>query len=161
MNNRRLPLIILGVIGIIILMALSSSLFYTIQSNERAIIFYPFGQGLDQDNVIDQGTHWKAPWNDVYIYKVNEMSSDENMDILDKNGLSIHVDITVRYFISEKIGFVHQKFTQLYVDVLVIPEVRFNRQTSHGQVHSRRDLLHKTGRGRICHQAGNGKDSRC
>lgn len=125
MNNRRLPLIVLAVIGFIVVMALSSSLFYTVQSNERAIIFYPFGQGLDQDNVIDQGIHWKAPWNDVYTYKVNEMSSDENMDILDKNGLSIHVDITVRYFpIPEKIGFVHQKFTQSYVDVLVIPEVR-------------------------------------
>ncbi|MBY0434266.1 MAG: prohibitin family protein [Cyclobacteriaceae bacterium] len=125
MNNRRLPLIILGVIGFIVVMALSSSLFYTIQSNERAIIFYPFGKGLDRDNVIDQGIHMKAPWNDVYIYKVNEMSSDENMDILDKNGLSIHVDITVRYFpIPEKIGFVHQKFTQSYVEVLVIPEVR-------------------------------------
>ena len=125
MNNRRLPLIVLAVIGFIIIMALSSSLFYTVQSNERAIIFYPFGQGLDQVNVIDQGIHFKAPWNDVYTYKVNEMSSDENMDILDKNGLSIHVDITVRYFpIPEKIGYVHQKFTQSYVDVLVIPEVR-------------------------------------
>ena len=125
MNNRRLPLIIIGVIGFIVLMAVSSSLFYTIQSTDRAVIFYPFGSGLDKDNVIDQGIHLKAPWNDVYIYKVNEMSSDENMDILDKNGLSIHVDITVRYFpIPEKIGYVHQKFTTNYVEVLVIPEVR-------------------------------------
>ncbi len=125
MQNRRLPLIVLGVIGFIIVMALSSSLFFTVQSNERAVIFYPFTSGLDVDNVIDQGTHMKAPWNDVYIYKVNEMYADENMDILDKNGLSIKVDITVRYFpVPEKIGYVHQKFTQSYVDVLVIPEVR-------------------------------------
>lgn len=125
MNNRRLPLIVLAVIGFIIIMAMSSSLFYTVESNERAVVFYPFGAGLDQQNVIDQGIHWKAPWNKVYTYKVNEMSSDENMDILDKNGLSIHVDITVRYFpVPEKIGYVHQKFTQSYVDVLVIPEVR-------------------------------------
>lgn len=118
-------MIVLAVIGFIVVMALSSSLFYTIQSNERAIIFYPFGSGLDRDNVIDQGTHWKAPWNDVFVYKVNEMSTDENMDILDKNGLSIHVEISVRYFpIPEKIGYVHQKFTTAYVDVLVIPEVR-------------------------------------
>lgn len=125
MNNRRLPLIIVGVIGFIILMAVSSSLFYTIQSTERAVIFYPFTIGLDKDNVIDQGIHMKAPWNDVFVYKVNEMSSDENMDVLDKNGLTIHVDITVRYFPQpEKIGYVHQKFTQSYIEVLVIPEVR-------------------------------------
>ncbi|HQQ97560.1 MAG TPA: prohibitin family protein [Cyclobacteriaceae bacterium] len=125
MNNRRLPIIIVSIIGIIVLMSVSSSLFYTVESTERAVIFYPFTTGLDRDNVIDQGFHMKAPWNTVYTYKVNEMSSDENMDILDKNGLSIHVDVTVRYFpIPEKIGYVHQKFTANYVEVLVIPEVR-------------------------------------
>jgi len=125
MNNRRLPLIILGVIAFIILAAISSSLFYKIEATERAIVFYPFGKGLDKDNVIDPGTHMKAPWNDVYIYTVNEVSSDENMDVLDKSGLSIHVDVTVRFYpIPEKIGYVHEKFTKNYVNVLVIPEVR-------------------------------------
>lgn len=125
MNNRRLPLIVLGIIGFIILVSLSSSLFYTVQSTERAIIFYPFGQGLDADNVIDQGTHGKAPWNDVYIYKVNETTAEEKMDILASNGLSVTIDITVRYApMPDKIGSIHQKFTQDYVNVLVIPELR-------------------------------------
>ena len=125
MNNRRLPIIILGVIAFIIVLTLSSSLFYTIQATERAVIFYPFGSGLDKDNVIQPGFHTKAPWNDVYVYTVNEGSSDENMDVLDKSGLSIHVDITVRYYpIPDKIGYVHEKFTKNFVNVLVTPEVR-------------------------------------
>ncbi|HZX74834.1 MAG TPA: prohibitin family protein [Cyclobacteriaceae bacterium] len=125
MNNRRLPIIILGVIAFIVVLTLSSSLFYTIQATERAIIFYPFGRGLDKDNVIQPGFHTKAPWNDVYTYTVNEVSSDENMDVLDKNGLSIHVDITVRFYpIPDKIGYVHEKFTKNFVSVLVTPEVR-------------------------------------
>jgi regulator of protease activity HflC (stomatin/prohibitin superfamily) len=125
MQNRRLPLIVLGVVAFIVVLALSNSLFYTIEATERAIIFYPFGKGLDKDNVIEPGTHMKAPWNDKYVYLVNEVSSDENMDVLDKNGLSIHVDITVRFYpIPEKIGYVHEKFTKNFVDVLVVPEVR-------------------------------------
>ena len=125
MNNRRLPIIIFGVIAFIVVLALSSSLFYKIEATERAIVFYPFGKGLDKEQVIDPGTHMKAPWNDVYIYSVNEVSSDENMDVLDKSGLSIHVDVTVRFYpIPEKIGFIHEKFTKNYVNVLVIPEVR-------------------------------------
>lgn len=125
MNNRRLPLIILGVIAFIVVLALSSSLFYTIEATERAIIFYPFGKGLDKDNVIEPGFHMKAPWNDKYVYLVNEVSSDETMDVLDKSGLSIHVDVTVRFYpMPEKIGFIHEKFTKNYVNVLVIPEVR-------------------------------------
>jgi regulator of protease activity HflC (stomatin/prohibitin superfamily) len=125
MNNRRLPFIILAIIAFIVILALSSSLFYTISATERAVIFYPFGMGLDKDNIIGPGTHMKAPWNEVSLYKVNEMSSEENMDVLDKNGLSIHIDITVRYFpIPDKIGYIHEQFTIDYEAVLVIPEVR-------------------------------------
>ena len=125
MNNRRLPFIILAVIAFFVVLALSSSLFFTNEATERAIVFYPFGKGLDKEDVIGPGTHTKMPWNDVYIYKVNETSSDENMDVLDKSGLSIHVDITVRYFpMPNKIGFIHEQFTKDYVNVLVIPEVR-------------------------------------
>jgi regulator of protease activity HflC (stomatin/prohibitin superfamily) len=125
MNNRRLPLIILGVVAFIVLLTISSSLWYTVQATDRAIIFYPFGKGLDKDNVIGPGTHMKAPWNDVYTYKVNETTSDENMDVLDKNGLSIHVDVTVRYFpVHNKIGYIHEQFTSDYVSKLVIPELR-------------------------------------
>jgi regulator of protease activity HflC (stomatin/prohibitin superfamily) len=125
MNNRKLPLIILGIIAFIVVMALSSSLFFTISATERAVVFYPFGKGLDKDNVVGPGTHMKAPWNDVYVYKVNEMSSEENMDMLDKNGLSIHIDVTVRYYpIPDRIGYIHEQFTTEYETALVIPEVR-------------------------------------
>jgi len=125
MNNRKLPFIILGIIAFIVVMALSSSLFFTISATERAVIFYPFGKGLDKENVVGPGTHMKAPWNEVYIYKVNEMSSEENMDMLDKNGLSIHIDVTVRYYpIPDRIGYIHEQFTTDYETVLVIPEVR-------------------------------------
>ncbi len=125
MNNRKLPFIILGIIAFIVVMALSSSLFFKVSATERAVVFYPFGKGLDKDNVVGPGTHMKAPWNDVYVYKVNEMSSEENMDMLDKNGLSIHIDVTVRYYpIPDRIGYIHEQFTTDYETVLVIPEVR-------------------------------------
>lgn len=126
MNNRRLvPFIVLGVIALFVLFGLSSSIFYTIGASERAVIFYKFGIGLDKEHIITPGWHMKAPWNEIYVYPVNEMSSEENMDVLDKSGLTIHVDITVRFFPDPlKIGWVHEKFTKNYVNVLVIPEVR-------------------------------------
>ncbi|MCW5912635.1 MAG: prohibitin family protein [Cyclobacteriaceae bacterium] len=125
MNNRKLPFIILAVIAFIVILALSSSLFYTISATERAVLFYPFGKGLDKENIAEPGTHLKAPWNDVYVYSVNETSAEENMDVLDKNGLSIHIDIAVRYSpIANKIGYIHEQFTRNYETVLVIPEVR-------------------------------------
>jgi len=47
------------------------------------------------------------------------------MDVLDKNGLSIAVDVTVRFNPTfDKIGFLHEQFGINFINVLVIPEVR-------------------------------------
>jgi regulator of protease activity HflC (stomatin/prohibitin superfamily) len=126
MNNRRfLPFIVLGVIALFVIAGISSSLFYTINATQRAVIFYKFGSGLDKDNVIQPGFHTKSPWNEVYVYNVQETARDENMDILDKSGLSIHVDVTVRFNpMPDKIGYIYEKFNVDYVNVLVVPEVR-------------------------------------
>lgn len=125
MNNRRLPIIILLVVAFIVVMALSSSLFFTIQPTEKAVMFYPFGKGLDKETILEPGFHMKAPWNDVIVYDVAETTTDETMDINDKNGLPIHVDVTIRYFpMHDKIGHIHEKFTRDYPNRLVIPEMR-------------------------------------
>jgi regulator of protease activity HflC (stomatin/prohibitin superfamily) len=126
MNNRRIvPFIIVGVIALFVLLGVSSSLFYTIEATQRAVIFYKFGNGLEKDQVMQPGFHTKAPWNEVYVYNVQEISRDEDMDILDKNGLSIHVDVTVRFNpMPDKIGYIYEKFNTDFVNVLVIPEIR-------------------------------------
>lgn len=118
-------MIIIGVIALFVLMGLSSSIFYTVNATQRGVVFYKFGAGLDKDQVITPGIHMKAPWNDVFIYDVQETAEAENMDVLDKSGLSIHVDITVRFKpIASRVGYIYEKFNMNYVDVLVIPEVR-------------------------------------
>jgi regulator of protease activity HflC (stomatin/prohibitin superfamily) len=127
MNSRRIiPFIVLGVIALIVVLSLSSSIFYTINATQRAVIFYKFSElGLDKDHIVQPGFHTKAPWNEIFTFDVQESSRDENMDVLDKSGLSIHVDVTVRYKpIPEKIGYIYEKFNLSYAEVLVIPEVR-------------------------------------
>lgn len=126
MNNRRIvPFIVVGVIALFVLFGVSSSLFYTVEATQRAILFYKFGEGLDKDHVMQPGFHTKAPWNEVYTYNVQETSRDEDMDVLDKSGLSIHVDVTVRFNpMPDKIGYIYEKFNVDYVEVLVKPEIR-------------------------------------
>jgi len=126
MDNRKLlPIVVITVIALIVVVGLSSSIFYTIQSNERAVIFKKFSGGLDKENVIQPGFNVKAPWNDLYVYDVSENQAEETMDVLEKNGLSISVDISVRFHpMYEKIGEIHETFTRDYVNRLVIPEVR-------------------------------------
>ncbi len=125
MNRKLVPLVVILVIAFFIVLGLSSSIFYELDPTQRAVVFYRFGDGLDKENVVGPGVHMKAPWNDVFIYDVQEISISENMDVLDKSGLTIHIDISVRFkLIENRIGEIYEKFRMDYINVLVIPEIR-------------------------------------
>ncbi len=113
------------VVGLILIAILSSNIFFTIKPGERGVVFRKFTGGLDRENVLTPGFQVIAPWNTLYIYDVKEKTVNEKMDVLDKSGLSINVDVSVRYNpIYNKIGYIHENFGFGYETTLVIPEVR-------------------------------------
>ena len=125
MNQKINPLIIVAGAVFFFLMMIGSQIAITINPGERGVIFRKFTTGLDKENIFKPGFHIVAPWNEVYIYEVKEQKVEESMDILDKNGLSMAIDITVRYNPTfNKIGFLHEEFGKSYGNRLVIPEVR-------------------------------------
>lgn len=126
MNNKKyLPLVVIVVVGLFVVLTFSNRMFLTIEAGEAGILFKPFGQGLDKDTVYGQGFHMIAPWNSMYVYNVKEQTAEESMDILDKNGLSISVDVTIRFNpIPGRIGYLHERFGTSYINSLVVPEVR-------------------------------------
>ncbi len=125
MEKRIKSIAIIAGIVLLVVIIFSSMLFVTLQPGEKAIIFRKFGSGLDKENIYSAGFHIIAPWNELYVYDVKEQKIDEGMDVLDRNGLSIHVDVSVRFFpIHSKIGQLHESFGLDYVQKLVIPEVR-------------------------------------
>ncbi|MFH2141338.1 MAG: prohibitin family protein [Bacteroidota bacterium] len=125
MNKKfRAPLIILVII-VILLLIFGSRMFYTLRPGERAVIFKTFAGGLNKDNVLSQGFHIIAPWNELIIYNVLEQKAEEKMDILDKSGLSMNVDVTILFNpIFDKVGYLHQNIGVGYIDVKVIPVIR-------------------------------------
>lgn len=119
------PFIIVAAIVALIILFSGMGMFYTIKPGERAIIFRKFSTGLDKENVLQPGFEVVAPWNSVYVYDVKEQKSEETMDVLDKNGLSVIIDVSVRFNpVYNKIGFLHEIFGVNYINQLVIPEVR-------------------------------------
>ncbi len=124
-NKKFLPFLVIIVAGLFLVISLSSSLFYTLGPAERGVIFYKFGGGLQKEQVIGPGFHTKAPWNTLYTFDVSENKVEEAMDVLDKSGLSISVDVSVRFRpIPSRIGYIQETFQQDYINRLVIPEVR-------------------------------------
>src|SRR5690606_7121502 len=114
------------IVAVLIVLALfGGRMFFIIDAGERGIVFRPYTSGLDIENIYGEGFHVIAPWNRLYIYNVREQQREETMDVLDKNGLSINTDITVRFNPTySKIGNPHQQFGSNFINVLVVPEVR-------------------------------------
>jgi regulator of protease activity HflC (stomatin/prohibitin superfamily) len=126
MDNRKyLPLLVVGFIILIVLVSAFNRIFYRIEASERAVLFRALSGTLEKENIIGPGWHMKAPWNDIYMYEVSESKIEETMDVLDKNGLSISVDITIRFHPKyDAIGTIQENFRGDYIQRLVIPEAR-------------------------------------
>ena len=126
MDNRKyLPFVIIAVVAFIVLLSAFNRIFYRIEASERAVIFKTLSGELEKDNIIGPGWHVKAPWNEKYVYEVSENKVEETMDVLDKNGLNISVDVTVRFHPKyDAIGEIQENFRGDYIQRLVIPEAR-------------------------------------
>ncbi len=125
MEKKIKPVFVIAGIIVVLLVMFSATIFVTLQPGQKGIIFKKFSGGLDKKNIYNAGFHIIAPWNDMIIYDIKEQKVDEMMDVLDKNGLSIHVDVSVRFYpVYTEIGQLHEKFGVKYIDKLVIPEVR-------------------------------------
>jgi regulator of protease activity HflC (stomatin/prohibitin superfamily) len=125
MNKKaQISIGVAAAIGVLLLI-FGSQMFYVIKPGERAVIFKKFAGGLDKDNIFTPGFHIIAPWNDMIKYDVREQKSEETMDVLDKEGLSVNIDITVIFNpMHDAIGHLHENIGADYVTVMVIPNVR-------------------------------------
>ena len=126
MNKKSVPTIALVFVGFFALLILSSGAFKTIEAGEKGVIFRKFGGGVDKEKVFGQGFHVIAPWNSLEIYNVRIQEVDlKGMEVLANNGLSISVDLTLRYSPQmDKIGYLHDQVGQNYEQTIIIPEIR-------------------------------------
>jgi regulator of protease activity HflC (stomatin/prohibitin superfamily) len=126
MENQGLPkAMVMGVVGLIFVVMFGSSMFVTIDSGEKGVLFKKFGGGLEKEVVYGQGFHIIAPWNDMFVYDVKIHETFEKMEVLSKNGLSIKIDLSFRYMpVQEKIGYLHDEIGRDYLERIIKPEIR-------------------------------------
>jgi len=123
---KRTQILIVSVVAVVVLLLIfGSQMFFVLKPGERAVIFKQFSGGLDKDNIYVPGFHAIAPWNKVIKYDVREQKSEETMDVLDKGGLSINVDVTIIFNpFYDKIGYLHENIGANYISVMLIPNAR-------------------------------------
>jgi regulator of protease activity HflC (stomatin/prohibitin superfamily) len=123
---KRAQYIIISIVSVVVLMLIfGSQMFYVLKPGERGVIFKKFGGGLDKENIFVPGFHVVAPWNDLIRYDVREQKVEETMDVLDKGGLSINVEVTIIFNpFYNKIGDLHENIGANFIAVMVIPNAR-------------------------------------
>jgi len=123
--KSRQTLIVASIVIFILVLIFGSRMFFIIKPGERGVVFKQLSGFFDKENVRTTGLNVIAPWNKFYKYNVKEQQREETMDVLDKNGLSLNVDVTVRFNpIYNRIGYLHEIFGVDFINTLIIPEVR-------------------------------------
>lgn len=103
---------------------LSNRIIYNIMPGEAGVLWKRFAGGTAVDYVYPEGIHFIPPWDYMYIYNIRIQQTAHEFDVLTKNGLAIHLSISVRYYPEQKLlGVLHQKVGPDYVQTVVIPEI--------------------------------------
>lgn len=123
-SRNRGPLI-LAVLAIFVALYVLARSVIILQPTERGVVFKKFGGGLDVEDVKDEGLNLVAPWNDMIRFDIAEQQIEETMDVLSKDGLSITIDVSLRYRpVPDRIGYLYQSFRTDYVSSFIRPELR-------------------------------------
>jgi len=117
--------IVIGVVVLIVIIGVKKS-FIILQPTERGVVFKPYSSvGLDIDHVKGEGLNIVAPWNDMIKFDVEEQQVEETMDVLSVDGLSISIDVSLRFRpLPDQIGYLYKQFRNSYISSLIRPELR-------------------------------------
>ena len=128
MNNQQIAfpkqflMLIIGGIALIIIVATST---VTIESGKAGVLYRTFGGGVDTKYYFDEGFHFVAPWNKVFIYEVRQQELFEKMSVLSLNGLEIKLDASIWYQpIGNELGLLHKTRGENYLERVIQPAIR-------------------------------------
>jgi regulator of protease activity HflC (stomatin/prohibitin superfamily) len=99
------------------------SIFISIQSGERGILWHRF-TGTDTDGPYGEGLHVIFPLDKMYVYTIRVQEIREEIPILTKNGLRLNVLLSARFrAIPEYLPYLHKYVGSNYVETVIRPEI--------------------------------------
>ncbi|MCD4746644.1 MAG: prohibitin family protein [Bacteroidales bacterium] len=133
-NLKKVVPIIIIVIAIILLIVFWSRMTVTVEAGHGGVLFRTFGGGIDTEHPFDEGFHFIAPWNKMYIYETRQQEIAEEMNVLSSNGLEIKVDVSAWYEpVFSQLGFLHGEIGTNYLQRIVIPSIRASARSVIGR----------------------------
>lgn len=121
----NLPFIIVAsLIFLFLIFYLYNNIVYTVHSGEGGVLYRRFFGGTVVDKVYAEGIHFIFPWDKMYIYNVRIQQVPHEFDVLTREGLKVHLRISIRYVPEYPLlGVLHKVVGPDYVNTVVIPEI--------------------------------------
>jgi len=115
--------IVFGLITLFAIFYLWDSIVITVFPGQTGVYFRRFfNKGTVIEKNYGEGLHFILPWNKMYIYDVRIQELKQNVEVLSQNGLTINVQVSVRYYLlKEEVPLLHQKVGELYREKVIIP----------------------------------------
>lgn len=111
-------------LGIFALMVLAPYIVITIPAGHVGVLWLRFFGGTVTDTSYSEGVHLIFPWDEMYIYDARLQNNARTYDTISSNGLTMQVEIAVRYRINrETVGTLHKVVGPDYPEILVYPEI--------------------------------------
>lgn len=115
---------VLGIIAVILVALGAGCMTTTVGAGERGVKFSSFS-GTDLSTTYEEGFHVHAPWTEIVSYEVRVQETLEPIVALSNNGLSISMDISVRYRpIPDELPQLHTTYGQDYYRRMIQPGLR-------------------------------------
>lgn len=100
------------------------SIFISLKTGQQGIRWSRFS-GTKVNEYYGEGLHVIWPFDIMYIYNTRIQSSNDSLQILTSEGLTIGIDYTYRFYAyPDSIPVIHQRLGVDYANTIVMPEVK-------------------------------------
>ena len=121
-RRNRIRIICGGLVTTLIILFLWPSIVISIKPGELGVLYARFRGGTQLQHTYEEGIHFIQPWNIMYIYDVRVQEETQNIDVLTLDGLTINVQISLRFqIIRDRLPALHQEIGPRYREKVVLP----------------------------------------
>jgi prohibitin 2 len=125
-KRRLLEIIVTVMVLLVIGLALAPSVLQIVRSGEAGVLYRTLTDGTqtEREAIYGEGLHIILPWDKFYIYDVRIQEKNTIIHVLTKDGLSVDVEISVRFHPNvTTLGLLHKYIGPDYVEKVISPEV--------------------------------------
>ncbi len=94
----------------------------SVKSGEAGVLYSRLFGGTDVDRVYDEGAHFIAPWDIMYVYDTRIQERTSSFEVLSSDGLTVQVLASIRYqVISQRLPELHINIGPDYERIIIGP----------------------------------------